>query len=120
MTSKEIIANGLTYNTLEKAQKHYRATGEQDMTLERTQKLLEEHFSYCLDLHFASSIGRGDTVFEKAKQELLAKLPAMGKFETEDIVSILWGIYGDGFSAGYTAGIKDMEATLYSMEVEEK
>ena len=115
-TTKEIIAKGLTYNTLQKAVKHYQNIGEQDVTLERAQRLLEEHFGYCLDLHFATSIGRGDQNFEREKQVILSKIPAMGTFDKEELVSILWGIYEDGFSAGYSAGVKDTETTLYFLD----
>ena len=120
METKDYIANNLTYRTLASAQKYYTVTERGPVSIERAKQLLAEHIDQLLDLQFNSSLGRGEYEFEEASKEIIDSLPAMETKQREDLLSSLWGLYGTGLSAGYIAGMRDMEALLNALHPAER
>lgn len=115
METKDYIANNLTYRTLQSAQRFYKVTEGEEVSIERAKRLIAEHIDQMLDLYFNSSLGRGEYEFESKKEAIIKSLPALDIKKQEDLSSDLWDIFGTGFSAGYIAGMKDMEGMLNAL-----
>ena len=118
------IADELTIETLQAAEKYYRYAGEpaERLTIEQVKKFIEERFLSLLDCHFNDSFARGDILFARERKELLEKfpLPEMDDREREKFSSALWGLFASGYRYGYEMGIKDAETFLHTLkEVEE-
>lgn len=120
METKDYIANNLTYRTLQSAQRFYTVTEGEAVSIERAKRLVAEHIDQMLDLYFNSSLGRGEFEFEAQKKAIIESLPALDIKKQEDLSSDLWNIFGTGFSAGYIAGMKDMENLLNALHPVEK
>lgn len=118
METAEIIARGLSLETVEAARKYYLKIGEREETLtpERIRKLLVSHFEGLLDYRFNDALTRGEADFETEKRNIIATLPPMDVKERELLASELWGLFAVGFAAGYAAAVKDTEAFLYTLK----
>ena len=116
METKEIVANNLTYKTLEKAQKYYIRAGEKDVTIERTKRLLETNFDQLLDVCFSCGLERYDGGFTVVTDAVFEELPEMTQAKKDDIMAKLSAVFWTGFEAGYVSGTKAMQDVMNAIE----